>query len=560
MGRIFRAIHAARAAWGKVPMGIPVTSDTARAVAVIRNEGEATTAVAMPVPTPFGTGNSGTRSSASQWPLKDLRQAKPLDRRESQKTSRWLRNRLGLAKALFEGTARHAIGEGISPSLDSGDREYDKAMDDLFESTANRKTFDIREDQTFYRMQGLLLQDMLCDGDAGAGKVRGEDNRPCLQLFPAEAIDNVGTEPASEGWREGIQRNLEEKALRYRILQEPLQGLWGGAGAGLGWGARQHHDYDADEFLHVAHFDRVGINRPMPWLNHGHGSCITMLDLRELEMKVAILNSYFAGAITTPDGDPPDAIVQGVVNRRSQKTNQKKDGAAEVVDTTRTYAEFFGGAALPVLREGEKIEFFRNDRQYSAFTGGFMEWMVNDVAHGFGISPRLVWTMLGVSGPDVRLVLQQGEWFFKHLAGIMVERFCQPVWVDLASEAMHLGLVKPPKAGAVWNAVHWQGPAGMSIDKGRDGHLFKELVNGGMMSRAEWHEMNGKHGRNRRRKIIDELAEDLEYCKTQGVPMEIYFGVQPGQMGQAVQNGDPAKMAEAVVNLLEEQGFFRERR
>jgi capsid protein len=549
MGRIWKAIHAARAAWGNVPVGIPVADAP---LARVVNTEATTTVPAANVPTPFGTGSSGMRSSATFWPLKDLREAKPVDRRESQKTSRWLRNRLGLAKALFEGTARHALGEGLSPSSDSGDREYDKRVDDLVDQIANRPTFDVRREHTFYRMQPLLLQDMICDGDAGAAKVRSAENLPCLQLFSAEAIDNNGTEAMSEGWREGILRNLEGAALKYRIIKEPVPGQ--------AWGPRRSWDYQASEFLHVARFDRININRPMPWLNHGHGSCVTMLDLRELELKVAVLNSYFAGAITTPDGEAPDAIAEALVNRRAKKNNQKADGTTEQVDTVRKYAEFFGGAALPVLREGEKLEFFRNDRQSSTFTG-FIDWLVNDIAWGLGVPPQFVWAVMGMTGPNARLILQQSEWFFKHLQSVMVERFCQPVWESLVAEALNRNIIKPPKAGAVWNAVHWQGPQSMSIDKGRDGQLFKDLVNGGMMARSEWHEMNAKHGRNHRRRIMDELAEDLEYCKTKGIPMELYFGTAPGQMGApgAGRNAEvePEKIAEQVVNLLDAQGYFR---
>lgn len=536
-GRIWKAIAAARAAY----------------TAITNTE----TTTALPIanlPTPFGTGNSGMRSSAAFWPLRDLREAKPQDRRTSQQTSRWLRNRLGLVKALMEGSARHALGEGLSPSANSGDTEYDKRADDLFDQIANRKGFDIRQEHTFYRMQPLLLQDMICDGDAGAAKVRSPDNRPCLQLFSAEAIDNTGTEAMSEGWREGILRNLEGAAIKYRIIKENLPGQYSGP--------RRHWDYRADEFLHLARFDRLNINRPMPWLNHGHGSCVTMLDLRELELKVAVLNSYFAGAITTPDGETPDAILEAVATRRGSKTHQTADGTTTTEETVRKYAEFFGGAALPVLKEGEKLEFFKNDRASTTFTG-FIDWLVNDIAWGLGVPPQFVWTVMGMTGPNARLILQQSEWFFKHLQSLMVERFCQPVWESLIAEALNRGILKAPKPGAVWNAVHWQGPQSMTIDKGRDGQLFKELVNGGMMSRSEWHEMNAKHGRNHRRRIIDELAEDLAYCQEKKVPMEIYFGTAPGQMGAAgatPPQGDPRKTAEAVVNMLEEQGWFRQGR
>lgn len=501
-------------------------------------------------PTPFGTGNTGLRTNTTWLPVRDLREARPQDRRESIKTSRWLRNRLGLAAALFEGSARHAIGSGLSPTTDSGDMEYDKRADDHFETLANTRAFDIREEHTFYSLQKPVLSDMMCDGDCGAAKVRDDAGAKRLQLFPTEAIGNTGTERPLEGWRDGIRRNLAGTPLQYRILKEPTPGNY----------APGKFDYFPDQFLYIANHNRININRPMPWLNHGHGCAISILDLRELELKRAALNAFFAAVITTPDGEAPDPIADALIQRRSSKTTQKSDGTTTTTDTTRTFADFAGGAAMPVLRTGETINFLKNDGQSATFTG-FLDWLVNDIAWGFGVPPQFVWSILGMTGPNARLILQQSDWFFKHLQEIMIQCYCQPIWESIIGDALNTGALTLPKHGGNWKNVRWQGPQSMSIDKGRDGTMYQGMVNSGMLARSEWHEANGKAGRRARTRIIDELAEDIQYCQTKAVPIELYFGTHPGQMSgppsaNPLQKEDPEKLAQDIVTALLATSLF----
>jgi capsid protein len=538
--RLFSAMSAARAAFTKAISPAPQAKQAARVVNHTYNS-------------PHASYGSGIRTTATYMPMRELREARPMDRREAIKSSRFLRNRLGLVKALFENSARHAVGSGISPTTDSGDKEYDKRSDDFFENLAGHRTFDVREEHTVYTMQPMLLADMMCDGDLGAAKVRDENNNPRVQLFPTEAIGDAPGNP-DQGWREGILRDLTGRKLRFRVLKETRPG---------DFGARRFFDYSASEFMHVARFDRININRPMPWLSHGKESCLDILDSTSLEKATRKLNSYIAAAITTPTGETPvgfeDTLLQ---EQETQLPSEAKDGTSSQKKTTRVYADFLGGAAIPVLADGEKFEFFANSRT-SLSTTEFIDWLITDIATGFGVAKEFVWSVLGMSGPNARLILQQTDWFFKHLQEILIATFLQPVWEGVIEDALNRGKLKLPKPGANWRNVQWQGPQSMSIDKGRDGQLFETLVKSGMLSRSEWHEMSGKAGRRQRFKIMDEIAEDIAYCDSKKIPLELYFGTHPGQLltvpgGKSKSNAtDPEAIAEAVVNLMAAQKLGR---
>jgi capsid protein len=487
--------------------------------------------------TPFGSAPTGTRTTVDHVQVREFREPKPRDRMDAVKTSRFLRGRLGLVAALFENTSRYALTGGLTPSSMSGDQEWDMRADDYFDAIASRKEFDVREEHNFYNMQSVILPDMMCDGDCGAAKVRLGNGAPAIQLFPTEAIGNGSSysKPIEKDWKDGIRRDKAGKKIAFRILEDPEPGKQG----------QKFRDYPASDFLHIGRLNKINLNRPLPWLAHGKDACVDILDLTALEKASARVNSYFAAAITTATGQAPAGFESLLTAQPESLATVDKDDETTTKDTVRHYAEFMGGANIPVLARDEELKFFRNDRPSVTFSG-FIDWLVNDIAWGFGVPPQFVWSVVGVPGPQ----------------DILVDKFCRPVREGVIEHALHLGHLPLPKAGANWRGCQWQGPQPMSIDKGRDGKLFKTLVDTGMMGRHEWHEMSGKNGRKQRIKIIDELAEDIAYCRAKGVPLALYFGIDPTEstgvqekLGNA--SADPENIADAIFTIIEENGGLK---
>jgi capsid protein len=498
----------------------------------------------------FATPNAGVRTRGSDFTIRDVREASPSSRLDMVKNSRLLRAKLGLVRGVYENSSRFALGPaGIQPTSISGNLEWSLRADDRFLEVASRPEFDVREEQSFFQMQQLLLPEVMCDGDVGGARVRGADQTPQIQLFNTEAISNGGTfgpsraeKTAGAQWKEGILRSDKGgRPLKYRIQHERKQGQTG---------SPIFTDFDKADFLHIGRFDRINQNRPMPWLHHGDESALDILDLTALEKQAARLNSFFAACIKTQNGQLPGGIEDILSTETDTISTEDSDGATTTKETTRTYANLFGGAGIPVLSIGEEMQFFKNERPSTTFAG-FIDWLVNDIALGFGVPPQFVWALSGLSGPNARLVLQQADWFFAYLREMLITRFCRPVWEGIISDSMNRGLLPAPPAGTNWKKVTWQGPASMTIDKGRDGKLFEALVKAGLMTRSEWHEMSGKAGRTQRTRIIDELAEDIAYCQERGVPLELYFGLNPAEL-TADGSTDPEEIAQSIITLQEE--------
>jgi hypothetical protein len=165
----------------------------------------------------------------------------------------------------------------------------------------------------------------------------------------------------------------------------------------------------ANDFMLVLDPKRIGISRGLPWTHHGQNSAITMMDLKTLEESAAYLNAFFGAVITTPTGEIPEGFEREIFKRRFSKTDENKTGAAEDETTSenyRKYLNFMGGSLIPVLQEGEKLDMVKSERPSLTFTG-FMDWLVNDIAWGFGIPPAFVWAIAGRTGPETRLTLNQ---------------------------------------------------------------------------------------------------------------------------------------------------------
>lgn len=494
---------------------------------------------------PFSPPPSGYNSGVTFSPLKDYREIRPTDRRDAVKVSRYLRAKLGLVKALFENTARYSLGRGLVPSSSCVDEEWARRADEYFQAVTNTKRFDVREDLTFYGMQRLVLPDVMCDGDCGVAKVRGDDGQPQLQLFPTEAIGNALGEAIYDTmgtWRDGILRNAAGKAIRFRVLKEERPGMRGGP--------RKYYDYQSKDFLHVGRTDRINVNRPMPWLYHGDGCALQILDLNTLEMETRKLQAFFAGALETESGSAPASMEDFITREMETVSNTSADGTASTKSVDRSFVNLHGAANLITLAKGEKANFFKDGRDASTFTE-FVQYMITDIAMGFGVPREFIWGLAALSGPSARLVLQQADWFFADAAEMLVTDFCQPVWESVVADGMNRGLLPPPAEGTNWRAVSWQGPGSMTIDKGRDGKLYLELVRSGMGTRSAWFEMTGKDGRTEMRKAIEEIRWAMDECERRQVPLALFFG---SDVAQAIEGGASAEDIAAEVRRQQEEG------
>lgn len=488
-------------------------------------------------PTPFGTGlRTGTNATFS---LRQLHEMTPYDRAQAMKDANFVANRLGLGRALVEGCTRYALGDGLIPYTSTGDQAFDdscnKHCDAVFEST----DFDVAGEHDFYGLQSVAVPAMMIKGDCGAAKILRRDaagaiqGGPQVQMFQSDQIGSgSGVTPPGEDWREGVLYDAVGRRLRFRVLKQPNR---------LNLGAAPFFEYSARDFLLILDPKRINLGRGMTWFHHGSGSAMRMIDLVELESKVAMLNSLFGAYIKTPTGELPEGFEHEIPKRKIKQGETDKTDPEDVKKAgVRHYAEFLGGALMPVLKEGEEIGFYKNERPSVTFTG-FIDWLVNDIAWGFGVPPSYVWAIAGRTGPETRLILNQADWFFRHIQRILITRFCKPVRDFVINHGILTGKInggRLPASGVSPYLCRWRGPKKITIDERYFYKTWQDRIASGLGTEEEFFGEQGREALDERRTRIKEIRSAMDLCAAEGVPYEYFVRQLPGQNAGGDNTGD----------------------
>lgn len=459
--------------------------------------------------------------------------------------SRALRNNLGLVGHLFGGVSGYSIGEGLVPQPQTADKEWNKKAIAFFDGVANHRNWNVAGDSSFYQDQTMVLPELMCDGEIFALKVLGDFGEQ-NQLFTTEQI--AGGD--GEDWKDGILYNSLNRALKFRIEQEVSPGF-----------KDRFTDQDRQNIVHAYWKKRIHQRRGLPWLHHGVNSCLDILDLLAFEKVAAKLNSALIMAVTTASGKLP-ASMDHLVKSAKEGAEAAQPGDKPKPDDNLKTLNIFGNQ-VPILKGTEKIEFFEGKRPSLTFAG-FIDYLIRDIAWGFGegVAPELIWAISGITGANTRLIVELGDRFFKRVASILTDAYCQPVWEWVIARACVSGALPWPndEAKRSWALCKWRGPRTLTVDRGRDGRLYIELVKNRMMTLEEWWTINNEDPAAMRRAWIDELAEDLAYCEQKGVPPAVYLNSQPGQLAPAEMNqtGEQASQtARALLEMLREEGVMR---
>jgi capsid protein len=477
--------------------------------------------------------DSPSRTSTTGMPTDSRREITMRTRLELVKKSRWLNNNLGLFRRFTNGTSRYAVGSGIVHIPDTQDKVFNKAADKYFEDWASNEIMcDVRGRVSFWRMQKYLLRAMVRDGDSFVLKTPTKDQvmadgrtvpgRPQLQWLESTMIGNRqflsnvnGFD--DEGYRDGILATAQSKAIRYKILQDTSALMMDQAGDPV--------TVPAEAMRHLFDSERATSLRGLPWGYHGMNSGLDILDLTTLEKQANKLHSAMAAVIKRRSGDKKAGFGSGL--RQVETTGA--DGKKKVT----TYENFAGGAGVLNLDLDEEFDLKTSNRTNNTFTG-FIDFLVRDMAWGLGVPPEFIWSVAGLGGPEARLILEDAKWFFEEVQDLMVDLLCRPIYTWVISRAILRGEL-PPCSDPEWWTCHWQGPAKVTIDLGKEGALELQFLASGCGTWEEFWAKRGKNGRLMVHKRIDEIADAMEYAKSKkgpghedGVPFEYVITQKPG--------------------------------
>lgn len=504
-----------------------------------------------------GSGDSGTRTSTVFMPTDSRRELYYQNRMELVKKSRWLFNNLGLLRRLVNGVARYSVGDGIVPIPETTDDEWNVAAQAYFDDWAsNQMLCDVQGKKTFWAMQKQAVRSMLKDGEFFAIQAVGGETqdpekpddpnakvpgRPQLQWIETQIVSNLPTsnvDLSPDGFREGIKLSPQNRALAYRIRKDKDPALRD---------LSDSVDLDAQHVVHVFDADRAGMTHGLPWAYSGVNSALDVLDLKALESAANKLHSMMAGSIKKKT---PDAGLRGFSGALRRERKPTTNGKSKVV----AFEEFMGGAAILQLATDEEFNLIKSDRTNSTWLG-FMDYLVRDIAYGFGVSPEFIWNVAGMGGANTRFILEDSKWFFQEIQQILIDAFCQRIYVWVIARAMKRKELSQCKDVRWWNC-RWQPPAQITVDIGKEGAMMIQLLQNGMLTLEEYYASRGKTADKQMDKRIAEIKAAIKKCKDANVPLSLLFQVVPGSAaaealakldgldeGDSTTDGKPAQAA-----------------
>lgn len=475
-----------------------------------------------------GAGDSGTRTSTVFMPTDSRRELYFQNRMEILKKSRWLFNNLGLLRRLVNGVARYSVGDGIAPIPETTDTEWNKLAQQYFDDWAsNAKVCDVQGKKTFWAMQKQCVKSMLKDGEFFAIQTAGADapdpnnptdltpipGRPQLQWLESQMVSNLPGQAADitpDGFREGIKCNALNCAETYRVRKDRDPKLYDLA---------DYTDIPAESMIHVFDSDRAGMVHGLPWAYSGVNSALDILDLNSLEKAAVKLHSMMAGSIKKKT---PDAGKRGFSGNLTRKKITGSDGKQKVVG----FENFMGGAAILQLATDEEFQLLTSDRPASTWIG-FLDYLVRDIAYGFGVSPEFIWNVAGLGGANTRFILEDSKWFFAEIQQFLIDLFCQRVYVWVIARAMQRNELRACNDSRWW-ATRWQAPAQVTVDLSKDSAAIIERLKNGLTT---WEDVYASLGRNAEKvldKRIEELKRTMKKCQDAGVPFSLLVQLDPG--------------------------------
>lgn len=499
----------------------------------------------------FGSSSDNPSRTSTVWfPLDSTREIMPHERRELVKKHRFLRNNFPFVRGMVRTSSRLAIGWGLQPVPKSGNKDYDRRSLAYWKRRTRRQSFDTSGQDNERRMQRLIVDESMVDGEIFGIKVFDDFGRPQRQIIKTEQVGDPDNKAAGENWQDGLLLNGQRRPLKFGVLQNRLPGSLSSE--------PRIRPVLAKDMLHVYDRERATQTRGLPWgytgLNHG----IDALDITAYAKISKKMDAAIIGALNTPDGTPPKGL-EAIMAAAKQATTAAAAATETSAEKTKGGTRFIDlhGSMIPIFKTGESMNFMQ--RNGTVDTIAFLGWLAAQYAQGFGCPVELIVGLMS-GGANVRGNTELAGRFFEDIQMFLIDDWCQPNWENvigtglLASQYPRdfplIEPLDPPPGWDGWDVLEWRGPKNISMDKGRDGKTFLDLKRAGWMSDEEFWTESGEDPEEMPLKIDEELAARRDrWVNVLKLPEDKFwvreFGTNIG--GQSA-GGDPnAKPEEAAA-------------
>jgi hypothetical protein len=220
---------------------------------------------------------------------------------------------------------------------------------------------------------------------------------------------------------------------------------------------------------------------------------------------------------------------------------------------------------IPLFRTGEKLIPLDGGKGMNAREE--LEFMFGSVATAFGAPVQLFWSLAeGGTGPNVRGLYEMGRRYFERIQRIDIDCQCQDDYENVIGTGILASMfpqdfpgvepLDPPVGFTGWDVCTYRGAADFTIDRGREGRMYLELMREGLMTHEEWwsrlsedpDEMQARVQQEQISKITD-LAERRQAWLDTGMPEDKFWLMETEGKGTlAIKGEDPTVPAPGDPN------------
>lgn len=421
------------------------------------------------------------------------RETPPQTRMELLKKARWLYNNVGIASYIVEHIAQRAVGTGIVPQARTSDPAWNRQVERAFEDRAcgDAWAFDAAAAVNFYGAQSLILRQVAVDGDFFGQFLNTATGGTRVRFIGGESIGS--TADSSQYAFDGVLLDPFGAPRSYRVITDRAAG--------------KYQDVAARDMLHFRHVRRAGYPRGISWL---HNAIINSQDLSEFMAytKGSAKASSQIGFVVTSN----EAVRLG--------GGLSSMGTADSPAQELSVDTLHNGTLIPKLKPGESIQSFKNEHPGDTFEP-FIRQLMGEIARGIGLPPEALMIFVGAAGTEFRGLLEVAQNFLERLQQMLIDQFCRPLWKFWVYQEISAGRL--PYPGDDWWRCDWVTPRKITVDNGRDGRLYADLLDKGYMSWERYCNLHGLDAEAEEDDILTAYIRRKEKCEALGLnPAEVF--------------------------------------
>ena len=419
------------------------------------------------------------------------RELTPRTREQLIRKARWLYNNVPEVTYIVEHIAQRAIGTGIVAKARTTDTEWNRLAERHFEDRACGESwaFDASDSVNFYSSQSLIIRQVALDGDFFAQKLTTATGGARFRFIGGEQVGSTAS--SSDRAYDGLLLDKFGAPTSYRVITDRANGKF--------------VDVPVADMMHMRHVRRVGQPRGVSWF---HSAIIPAQD--KSETRGYVKGAYKAGSQIGFTITSNEAVKIGL--GASKVTNQ--DGDEISTDS------LYNGTLIPRLKPGETIQSFKNEAPGTAFEP-LMRSYSEDIARAVGVPPEAIMLLTGLAGTEMRGFIEVAQNFLERIQQMVIDQFCFPAWKFWIWQEIQAGRL--PYPGDDWWRVEWVTPRKITVDNGRDGRLYADLLDRGLMSWERYCNILGLDAEAEEDDIIQTFQRRQQKCAALGLDLNAVF-------------------------------------